>query len=90
MHHISYSYLLSSAATTQEGMVSSYFADMLMQLFLGLNKYNPLLHSGTYSPEEPGAVSTKLSLLVARDYNRIFLPFIPQNRHFYGPLVMYK
>jgi hypothetical protein len=81
MHHVCYS-CLSLAATTQEGVVSGYFTDMLTQSLLGLNKYNPLLHSGTYGPEEPGAVSTKLSLLVARDYNQIFLPFIPQNRHF--------
>jgi hypothetical protein len=89
-HHVTYSYVLSLAAPTQYGTVSSYFEDMLTCSLLGLTVYNRLLHSGTYGPEEPGHASTKLTLLVDGDYNRLFLPFIPCNRNFYGPLVMHK
>jgi hypothetical protein len=76
-HHVTYSYVLSSAAPIQDGAV-------------GLTVYNRLLHSGTYGPEEPGHASTKLALLVDGEYDRLFLPFIPRNRNFYGPLVMHE
>jgi hypothetical protein len=76
-HHVSYSFLLSSPATTQEGAISGYFADALTRSFLGLDKYNYLLHSGTYGPEEPGAAPTKFSLLTGGNYDRLFLPFVP-------------
>jgi hypothetical protein len=89
-HHVTYSYVLSSAAPIQDGAVSSYIEDMLTCSLLGLTVYNRLLHSGTYGPEEPGHASTKLALLVDGDYDWLFLPFIPRNHNFYGPLVMHE
>jgi hypothetical protein len=71
MHHVTYSYVLSSAAPIQDGAVSGYFEDTLTRSLLGLTVYNRLLHSGTYSPEEPGHASTKLALLVDGDYNQL-------------------
>jgi hypothetical protein len=89
-HHVTYSYVLSSAAPIQDGAISGYFEDMLTHSLLGLTVYNRLLHSGTYGPEEPGHASTKLALLVDGDYDWLFLPFIPHNRNFYRPLVMHE
>jgi hypothetical protein len=90
MHHVTYSYVLSLAAPIQDGAISGYFEDTLTCSLLGLMVYNRLLHSGTYGPEEPGHASTKLTLLVDGEYDRLFLPFIPRNRNFYGPLVMHE
>jgi hypothetical protein len=89
-HHVTYSYVLSLAAPTQDHAVSGYFEDMLTCSLLGLTVYNRLLHSGTYSPEEPGHVSTKLALLVDGDYDQLFLPFILCNPNFYRSLVMHE
>jgi hypothetical protein len=89
-HHVGYSFLLSSPATTQEGAVSGYFADTLTQLFLGLDKYNYLLHARTYGPEEPGAAPTKFSLLTGGNYDWLFLPFVPRNHNFAGPLAFHE
>jgi hypothetical protein len=90
MHHVTYSYVLSSAAPIQDGAISGYFEDTLTHSLLGLTVYNRLLHSGTYGPEEPGHASTKFALLVNGEYDRLFLPFIPHNHNFYRPLVMHE
>ena len=75
--------MASSPAPVHEGQAHSYFNDEATRLLLGLDAGAIPLHSGAYGEAEPGVQPVKLSLLHAKVYDQILLPFIPNNHEFH-------
>ena len=73
-----------------EGRTLGYFNDSAMCTLLGLEDDDQVMHSGTYSPKEPGAEPVDLSLLWDGSFNQCLLPFTPTHITTFLPLILHE
>lgn len=73
-----------------KGKTSGYFNDSATHTLLGLEEVNWVMHSGTYSPKEPGAELVDLLLLLDGLFDQRLLPFAPVHVATFLPLILHK